>query len=64
MWPEVTHSAMGDVRVDGIPAHLSETDWEMEKGGPCLGEHNEYVLGDILGISSSEIASLREEGVI
>ena len=64
LWPEVTHSAMGDVRVDGIPAHLSETDWEMEKGGPCLGEHNEYVLGDILGISSSEIASLREEGVI
>ena len=55
---------MGDVRVDGLPVHLSETDWRLERGGPCLGEHNDYVYGDLLGLAPAEIASLREEGVI
>ena len=35
-----TTREMGDVRVDGIPVHFSETDWSIERGGPCLGEHN------------------------
>ena len=58
------HTAMGDVRVDGLPVRLSETDWRLERGGPCLGEHNDYVYGEILGLAPAEIASLREEGVI
>ena len=64
LWPSVKHTAMGDVRVDGLPVHLSETDWRLERGGPCLGEHNDYVYGEILGLAPAEIASLREEGVI
>lgn len=31
---------------------------------PLLGEHNEYVLGDLLQLSSNEIADLREKGII
>ncbi len=64
LWPTVEHTLMGDVRVDGVPVHLSETDWHLDRGGPCLGEHNEQVYGEILGISSAEIADLRSEGVI
>src|SRR5690606_18027474 len=45
LWPEVGHSAIGRVRADGLPMHLSETDWRIERGGPCLGEHNELVYG-------------------
>ena len=55
---------MGDVRVDGMPVHLSETDWHLERGAPCLGEHNEYVFGQLLGVSDSELVSLKEEGVL
>jgi len=55
---------MGRVRVDGLPYHLSATDWRMERGAPCLGEHNDLVFGDVLGLSPSEIAELREQGVI
>ena len=50
LWPTVQHSEMGDVRVDGLPVHLSETDWAIARGGPCLGEHNEPVLGGLLGL--------------
>ena len=64
LFPEATHSKMGTVRVDGLPVRFSRTPWHIERGGPCLGEHNERVFGDLLGLSSSELDDLREEGVI
>jgi benzylsuccinate CoA-transferase BbsF subunit len=64
LWPTVEHTEMGKVRVDGLPVHLSETDWEITRGGPCLGEHNDYVFGELLGVSSEEMSSLTKEGVL
>ena len=64
LWPTVRHAKMGDVRVDGQPVHFSQTDWQLCRGGPCLGEHNEEVLTRLLGYGSDEVAALREEGVI
>ncbi|MCR9260236.1 MAG: CoA transferase [Pseudomonadaceae bacterium] len=64
LWPTVEHSAMGDVRVDGLPVHLSETDWQMQRGAPCLGEHNHDVLSRLLGLNDDEIETLAAEGVI
>ena len=64
LWPTVEHREIGAVRVDGIPLHLSETDWVLERGGPCLGQHNEEVFGGILGLTTNEIADLREAGAI
>ncbi len=64
LWPTVEHSAMGEVRVDGLPVHLSKTDWSIERGAPCLGEHNDEVLGGLLGVSASDLEALRDEGVI
>jgi crotonobetainyl-CoA:carnitine CoA-transferase CaiB-like acyl-CoA transferase len=64
LWPEVTHPEMGRVRVDGLPLHLSETDWSIERGAPLLGEHNAYVFGQLLGLDDDELAALRADGVI
>ena len=64
LWPEVEHSAIGHVRVDGLPVHLSRTDWSIARGAPCLGEHNQQVFGDLLGLSPGEIEGLRANGVI
>ncbi len=64
LWPAVEHTEMGTVRVDGLPVHFSETDWELTAGAPCLGEHNDEVFGGLLGLSAEEIASLRDEGAI
>jgi benzylsuccinate CoA-transferase BbsF subunit len=55
---------MGEVRVDGLPVHFSETDWKIERGGPCIGEHTEEVLTGLLGLSKDDVAQLREEGVV
>ena len=64
LFPEIEQSAMGRLRVDGLPVHLSRTDWSMTRGAPCLGEHNQRVFGDLLGLERSEIEALRAEGVI
>ena len=64
LWPTVRHAEIGDVRVDGIPLHLSDTDWVVARGGPCLGEHNRTVYGELLGLSDSEIDALASAGII
>jgi benzylsuccinate CoA-transferase BbsF subunit len=64
LWPTVEHPEMGNVRVDGLPVHMSKTDWEMNRGGPCLGEHTEEVLINLLGMTTKEVQTLREENVI
>jgi len=64
LWPTVRHTQMGEVRVDGQPVHLSDTDWRLTRGAPCLGEHTEEVLERLLGLSADAVARLREEGVV
>jgi crotonobetainyl-CoA:carnitine CoA-transferase CaiB-like acyl-CoA transferase len=64
LWPSVTHSKMGKIRVDGIPAHFSKTDWVIERGAPCLGEHNDVVFGDLLGHTDEELVAWRTRGVL
>ena len=64
LWPWVEHGAMGRLRVDGLPVHLSETDWRIERAAPLLGQDNDVVYGEILGLGAAEIADLRSEGVI
>jgi crotonobetainyl-CoA:carnitine CoA-transferase CaiB-like acyl-CoA transferase len=64
LWPEVEHPLMGRVRVDGLPVHLSRTDWSLARGAPCLGQHNEQVYGELLGLGRRDLDELRAEGVI
>jgi crotonobetainyl-CoA:carnitine CoA-transferase CaiB-like acyl-CoA transferase len=64
LWPEVHHPDIGRVRVDGVPVHLSETDWVIQRGAPRLGQHNAEVFGSLLGLSADEIDGLAQEGVI
>jgi len=59
------------VQVDGdplkIPAlvpRLEDTPGETLWPGPALGEHNEEILGDLLGFSPAEVKRLAVEGVI
>jgi len=43
---------------------LSDSDVHVRGEAPRLGEANEYVLGDVLGLNSAEIEDLRKKGVI
>jgi benzylsuccinate CoA-transferase BbsF subunit len=61
---EIEHPVIGRMTLPGLP-------WRPEgkqKGNyshpPLLGEHNDHVFGDLLGLTGDEIASLREAKVI
>ena len=58
------HSVIGKQSVLNPPWKLSETPAKVSLPGPLLGEHNDYVLGELLGLSADEIAQLKEEKVV
>ena len=64
LWPTVKHTAMGEVRVDGKPVHMSKSDWRIEKGAPCLSEHTRDVLSRLLGYTDDEIDELYDQQVL
>jgi crotonobetainyl-CoA:carnitine CoA-transferase CaiB-like acyl-CoA transferase len=61
---EVAHPQAGSLKYPGAPYKLGETPWEIRSSAPALGQHNEAVLCDRLGLSRDELGSLREAGVV
>ena len=60
----VPHASTPDgVQVVANPVRLSATPASYRRGPPTLGQHTEEVLGS-LGLSATEMAGLRERGVI
>jgi len=52
------------LKIPAIMPRLVKTPGSTRWPGPPLGEHNQEVLGDLLGLSSAELKSLSEEGII
>jgi crotonobetainyl-CoA:carnitine CoA-transferase CaiB-like acyl-CoA transferase len=49
------------VKLQRTPAHIGGS---INRGAPCYGEDNEWVLGELLGMSKDEIVRLADEGII
>lgn len=61
---EMEHRDMGNHLFEVPPVRLSRTPGELRMPAPCLGEHNEFVCCEILGMSGEEFAELMAAGVI
>jgi crotonobetainyl-CoA:carnitine CoA-transferase CaiB-like acyl-CoA transferase len=65
---ELTGTKIGTWPVADVSARLSATPGyiggPINRGAPIYGEDNDYVYGELLGMSPSEIASLKTEGAI
>jgi len=61
---EVEHPATGVDFIPNVVCKLSETPGEIRRPAPMLGEHNDYVYGELLGLSKEEVEKLAEEKVI
>ncbi len=61
LW-ELDHPELGKHRVPGSPFRLSKSPQQVRRS-PLLGEHSEYVLKEVAGLSDDEIADLVIEGV-
>ena len=60
----VSHPAIGDLRLTGLPYKFSRTPATVRRPPPLLGEHTEEILREELGLQAAAIAALRQEGVI
>lgn len=61
---ELEHPEVGVRKHIGIPYQLSGTPLQVRAPAPCLGQHTDEVLRDVLGLPDTQIASLREKGVL
>ena len=60
---DVEHPVMGQLRVPGAPAKMTESPWKTEPP-PTLGQHNAEILGKRLGYRPEDLVHMRQCGVI
>ncbi len=63
MLVEIDHPLLGPVKYPGNPCKFSETSEFCFERAPLLGEHNDYVLKDILGMSDERIEELKAKDI-
>jgi len=60
---ELNHAEIGPHHYPRPPFKMSRSHGEPQMPAPCLGQHNDYVYRQILGISDEEFVQLLNEGV-
>jgi crotonobetainyl-CoA:carnitine CoA-transferase CaiB-like acyl-CoA transferase len=60
----VHHREAGTHLYPGMLSKMSKTQLSIRKPAPCLGEHNEYVFKEVMGMSDDEIGDLEKELII
>ncbi len=58
------HPEVGTHWYQGSPMKMSRTPITIRRLGPSLGEHNSYVLRDLLGMSDEEFTQLEQDQII
>lgn len=61
---EIDYPGIGRLRIPGAPARYGVEAWSIRSLAPRLGQHNESVYIDELGLSRDEFESLRKASVI
>lgn len=64
MFPVIDQPGIGELAITAIPQHLTRTSSQPRKAAPLLGEDNETVYGEMLGLDAEKLAALKEKGVI
>ena len=63
-WPIVETPGGKSTHVTGIPFKISNGSGSIRSAGPEVGENNDYILGEILGLGQSERDGLIKAGVV
>ena len=61
---KMTDPRVGELAVPNLVPRLSETPGAVKWLGPALGEHNDEILGGLLGLSAAERERLQNDAVI
>lgn len=60
----LNHPDVGIRQHIGIPWHMTGTPCEVRRPAPCLGEHTNYVMTELLNYPADEIRRLKDDGVL
>ena len=63
-WRVRKHPEIGDQAYYYPGIELDETPGDVTAPAPCIGEHNEIVFRDFLGLSDDEYKTYHQNGVI
>ena len=61
---ELDHPELGRTISDGVPIRLSDTPARYGRAAPLRGQDNDYVYGELLGLSRGELDELKKQGII
>ena len=61
---QMDHPVIGEARFEGVPVQFDGMAADNWRSGPLLGEDNEYVFKELLGVGDDEFAELAASGVI
>ncbi len=61
---KIPHVKKGEVIANGIPLGLTRTPGRTDVSGGAVGQDNDYVFGELLGMSAEEIAEATASGAI
>ncbi|MEU6643468.1 CoA transferase [Saccharomonospora sp. NPDC046836] len=61
---EAEHPELGTIRMPGNPIKMEKTPPTVRKAPPRVGEDNEYVYREILGMSAEDVIRLHQAGAI
>lgn len=64
MVTEIEHPSCGPVKLLSPPVKFSEAKPSIRTAPPTLGQHTNEVLVGMLGMTESEVSSLRSDGVV
>ena len=59
----VEHPELGPLELVGVPWKMSDAEAPLHHA-PLLGQHNDYVLRGILGLTEDEMTVLRDRDII
>jgi len=61
---EIPHATKGSVTATGIPVGLTKTPGRTTRAGAAIGQDNDYIFGELLGMTREEIRACVEDGAI
>jgi CoA:oxalate CoA-transferase len=64
LFVEAEHPEAGTLKFPSMPCLFSRTPWQLRRCAPRLGEHNEDIYCNRMGISEQELLELKQKGVI
>lgn len=64
MLVDLEHPTIGTFKVNGNPVKMMTTEPEITKHAPTLGQDNEEIYSNVLGLDKEQIAELKAQGII